>query len=168
MKYLVFIFLLILCSCNNKEPKKVDPEQFKEPLIGANRKMVKRESDDIDAYIRRRDLNMQKSGTGLRYMIIKEGDGEHPKHGNEVKVHYKVSLLDGTLCYNSEGNEPEVFVVEKDHVESGLHEGIKLMKKGGKAKFILPSHLAHGLAGDQDKIPPLASVIYDIELIDIK
>ena len=58
-------------------------------------------------------------------------------------------------------------MIEKTDIESGLHEALKYMCTNDKALFILPSHLAHGLIGDQDKIPPLQSLIYDIHLIKI-
>jgi FKBP-type peptidyl-prolyl cis-trans isomerase len=54
-----------------------------------------------------------------------------------------------------------------DNVENGLHEAIQYLRVGDKAKIILPSYLAHGLTGDSDKIPPMASVLYDIELVEI-
>lgn len=166
---LIFIFFSNLiwftaCQHNNNE---INPEQLKEPLISANKRIVSRESRDIEAYIRTRELNMVKTGTGLRYMMIKEGHGPHPQTKDQVKVHFRISLLDGTICYDSYQSGAETFIVDHDEVESGLHEGIKLMKAGGKAKFILPSHLAHGLLGDKDKIPPLSPVVYDIELIAI-
>ena len=53
-------------------------------------------------------------------------------------------------------------------VESGLEEGILLLKLGDKARFIIPSYLAHGLSGDQDKIPPKATLIYTIKIIDLE
>ncbi|MFN4123012.1 MAG: FKBP-type peptidyl-prolyl cis-trans isomerase [Flavobacteriales bacterium] len=160
------LVLISFTSCQSKKSD-INPEQLKEPLIGANRKLVSRESQDIDAYARNRDLTMNRTGTGLRYLIIEEGEGPNPKADDQVKVHFRISLLDGTLCYDSNKSGAETFVVDHDHVESGLHEGIKLMKAGGKAKFILPSHLAHGLLGDKDKIPPLSPVVYDIELLAI-
>jgi len=168
MKQISFLIIsvLLMLSCNGIK-NNPDPEQIKEPMIGANRKMVSKESADIEAYIRTRQLEMQRTGTGLRYTILRDGTGEHPKEGNSVKVNFVVSLLDGTVCYNSSELGSEIFIVDHDHVESGLHEGIKLMKKGGKAKFILPSHLAHGLLGDRAKIPPMAAVVYDLELLEI-
>ena len=76
--------------------------------------------------------------------------------------------MDGTQCYSSKSNGPERFVVEKTDIESGLHEALKFMCTDDKAKFILPSHLAHGLIGDSDQIPPLVPIIYDIHLLKIK
>jgi FKBP-type peptidyl-prolyl cis-trans isomerase len=87
--------------------------------------------------------------------------------GMKATVKYKISLLNGRVCYTSDNKGLEQFVVDNDQVESGLHEGIKRMKVGNKAKFILPSHLAHGLIGDEDKIPSHAPIVYDIELLEL-
>jgi FKBP-type peptidyl-prolyl cis-trans isomerase len=79
-------------------------------------------------------------------------------------IDYSVSLLDGTECYSSKSTGPQEFRIGQDNVESGLHEAILLMKVGDKARFILPPHLAHGLIGDQNKIPAMSTIIYDVEL----
>jgi len=85
-----------------------------------------------------------------------------------VTVDFEITLLDGSLCYSSQENGPESFIVEKADVESGLHEAMQLMCTGDRAKFILPSRMAHGLIGDEEKIPPLAPVVYDIHLLKIE
>ncbi len=59
-------------------------------------------------------------------------------------------------------------MVGKDNIESGLHEGILYLHVGDEATFILPSHLAHGLLGDNKRIPPKASVLYEIKLLSLK
>jgi FKBP-type peptidyl-prolyl cis-trans isomerase FkpA len=170
MRVFVFLGVLLMCSCNGTEPYPTerDPAQVKEALIESNKNLVHDEEMSIDAYIKRRNLSMKISGTGLRYAILNEGEGAKAKMGDFVTVNYRVELLDGTLCYSSTKKGPQEFVVEKSQIESGLHEGIKLLAQGGKAKFILPSHLAYGLTGDQEKIPPHSPVVYDIELIEIK
>jgi FKBP-type peptidyl-prolyl cis-trans isomerase len=53
-------------------------------------------------------------------------------------------------------------------VESGMHEAVLLMHVGGKAKFILPSYMANGLQGDNDKIPPMSAILVDLELLEVK
>lgn len=178
MQYSKFIFCFLflaglLFSCNNnheKAPPQVNmrSKEFQDKLIEANKMYVKREDDEINQYIAHRGWNMTKTGTGLRYMITHKGSGEKATTERQAKVNYIISLLDGTVCYTSEQNGPKVFVIEKDNVESGLHEGIQLLHVGDKATFILPSHLAHGLLGDEKKIPPHASVIYDIELLELR
>ena len=135
-----------------------------------NQVFAEEENDEIDFFLEtHQDWKMTKTGTGLRHFVYhKSGSTDTAKYEDVVTVDFEISLLDGTICYTSEENGPEEFMVEKTDIESGLHEGIKFMCKGDRAKFILPSHMAHGLIGDEDKIPPLTPVIYDIELLEIK
>jgi FKBP-type peptidyl-prolyl cis-trans isomerase len=173
MKYLffstitLFFFQFESCEHHSKNVSQLSEKQIQESLIKANQKLSKNEIADIEAYILRNDLKMEKSGTGLRYFIYGEGKGDFAKSGMKAKVNFKISLLNGRVCYSSDSTGFEQFVVDNDQVESGLHEGIKRMKVGNKAKFILPSHLAHGLIGDEDKIPARAPIIYEIELLEL-
>jgi FKBP-type peptidyl-prolyl cis-trans isomerase FkpA len=165
----LFACIAFFTNCRNSESEQqqIDPEQLKESLIKINKTLAHEEALAIDNYIARRGLKMERTGTGLRYMIIKPGKGAFAKAGMRATVNYRIELLDGTFCYSSDSLGPQSFVVDQDQIESGIHEGIKLLSKGAKAKFILPSHLAHGLLGDQDKIPAKSSVVYDIEVIDL-
>lgn len=162
----IFFFFF---SCKNKdsEPVQIDPKQLKESLIRVNKKLAHDENVSIDRYVERRGLKMERSGTGLRYMILNPGSNPKAASGMRAKVNYRIELLDGTYCYSSDSLGPHVFKVDEDQIESGIHEGIKFLGKGGKAKFILPSHLAHGLLGDKDKIPAKSSVVYDIEVLEL-
>jgi FKBP-type peptidyl-prolyl cis-trans isomerase len=72
----------------------------------------------------------------------------------------------GVVCYETEDGLDEIKVDRNDY-ESGLNEALKLMRKGDRAKLILPNHLAHGLVGDLDKIPPLSILLLDVSLEDI-
>jgi FKBP-type peptidyl-prolyl cis-trans isomerase len=111
---------------------------------------------------------MKETGTGLRYMIYRDGSGLKAEKGKVAILNYKLWLITGDLVYSSETNGPKSFLIGKGGVESGLEEGILLMKVGDKAKMILPSHLAHGLLGDEKKIPPRTAIVYDIELVELK
>ena len=170
----IFITGLILCSfsnCNStEEVEKTDQNELKQSLIELNKSQMQIESAMIDAYVKRHKWEVIESGTGLRYYIYKESEteGENAKEGQVAVVDFEISLLDGTICYSSKEIGSQEFLIGKDDVESGLHEGITFMKTGDKAKLILPSHLAHGLIGDMDKIPPRATIIYDIELLALK
>ncbi len=156
-------------SCNNdSRPKSKDLNSYKAPLQSINKKFVTREGEEIDNWLKRHSIQAFSTGTGLRYSIIKKGNGNQPKNGEVAFINYKISLLDGTVCYESEKNKPKSFVIGHDHVESGLHEGILLMHVGDKAVLIVPPHLAHGLLGDESKIPPLATLVFEIELLTIK
>ena len=79
-----------------------------------------------------------------------------------------MQLLDGSECYRTNADEMEVFEIDHADIESGLHEGIKYMHVGDFAKLIIPSHLAHGLVGDLDKVPPMSTLVVDIHLIGLE
>ena len=165
---LTITFLAFLSCQGKQENVNIDYNKIKEPLINANKQSVDMENKQIEGYIKRRGWDMKETGTGLRYMIYEQGKGERAEIGKIAKVHYEVSLINGTTCYSTKNKEPEEFLIGMDQVESGLHEGITYLQEGDKAKLILPSHLAYGLIGDQDKIPSKATIIYDIHLIEVK
>ena len=168
----VISFPFILASCTEHPEQKqiqIDSKKLKEDIIKVNKPVVVLEQDEINAYIKAHGYPMQSTGTGLRYLFLKQNPkGKKIENKNEVKVNFKVWLLDGTLCYSSDKKGPKVFAVGADNVESGVHEGVKLMKQGEKALFILPSHLAFNLIGDRDKIPPKSAVVYEIEVLEVK
>ena len=111
---------------------------------------------------------MEKTGTGLRYMIYEHGNGTKADNGKTAELKYSLRLLSGENIYTSDERGLKEFEIGKGGVESGLEEGILFLKKGDHVKFIIPSHLAFGLLGDGDKIPAKATLVYDIELINIK
>ena len=162
--------LLMAFSCQNKKQRELSQHRIKEPLMDANKQYVQQESMQIDAFVSRRDWKVNRTGTGLRYLIYEQGDTTLPKarEGQRALVEFEVSLLNGKVCYTTEGSGPQEFLIGMDDVESGLHEGIRYLRVGDKAKLILPSHLAHGLLGDRDKIPLRSTVIYDIHLIGLR
>lgn len=132
-----------------------------------NKVWIKEEHQLINKFIERNGWDVTETGTGLRYLIYEHGTGEQAKPGMRAMISYSISLLDGTECYSTEKYGPQPFMIEHDDVESGLHEGITYMKVGDRAKLIIPSYLAHGLAGDLNKIPTLATIIYDIKLLGV-
>ena len=170
LHFIRFVCLLILIgACHS--PRKNDNINFiklKEPLIDANKKYIKKESDEIDQYITIHNYNMITTGTGIRYMIYKKGDGALAQIGEIANINYTISLLDGTQCYSSKNKVPKEFKIGHDQVESGLHELVTYMHVGDKITAIIPSYLAFGLTGDGNKIPPHASVVYDLELMSLR
>jgi FKBP-type peptidyl-prolyl cis-trans isomerase len=140
----------------------------KETLMEVNKKMVLKEDQRIDDFITRYKWQMRKTKTGLRYMIYKKGNGIKAERGKIATINYEVKLLTGELCYTSKTLGPKTFKIGKGGVESGLEEVILFLKKGDRAKIIIPSHLAFGLVGDGNKIPAMATLVYDLELIELK
>jgi len=174
MKKLLSLIILIVCllgiSCGNdpKPVKTIQPEAYKKDLEKVNKTLVQKENEDIDDYIARHEWKMKSTGTGLRYLIYYNGKGKKPAANDKVVIRFEVSLINGIECYNSDKDGLKMIELGKAEVESGLEEGIMLMKVGDKAKLILPSHLAFGLLGDENKIPKRATLIYDVELVEIK
>lgn len=169
IRLLLFCILIISCHQNKKDNVQQinEPDKYKKPLENANKYMVKSEDLDIENFIKRHNWKMKRTGTGLRYMIYKNGDGIRAKIGEKVKLEYELRLISGNIIYSSKQNGIKEFILGKSNAESGLEEGITFLKVGDKAKFILPSHLAYGLHGDENKIPKRATLIYDVELIAI-
>ena len=110
---------------------------------------------------------MQKTASGLFYKITKEGSGAIPKKGSKVSVHYRGTLLDGTVFDSSyQRKEPIEFTVGIGQVIKGWDEGILLLNKGAGARLVIPSHLGYGAQGAGGVIPPDATLIFDVELIN--
>ena len=110
---------------------------------------------------------MKKTESGLFYNITKEGTGLSPSKGSKVSVHYKGSLIDGSVFDSSyQRNEPIEFSVGIGQVIQGWDEGIMLLKKGASARFVIPSDLGYGAQGAGANIPPNSTLIFDVELID--
>ncbi|MFN3917762.1 MAG: FKBP-type peptidyl-prolyl cis-trans isomerase [Flavobacteriales bacterium] len=165
--------VIALASCRTKGGKMVLPEDdiyipTKEETANYWKEFSREESIRIDMFVDRHKWNVAESGTGLRYLIFEQGEGEIARPGMIATVDFEIRLLDAdtTLCYVSE--EPVKFLIEQDNVESGLHEGITYMRVGDRAMLILPHYLAHGLVGDEENIPPMSTIIYNIKLLAVE
>ena len=110
-----------------------------------------------------------KTESGLRYKIIQKGDGVQAEKGKTVSVHYKGSLIDGTVFDSSyKRNQPIDFSLGVGQVISGWDEGISLLQVGDKARFVIPPSLGYGEHGAGGVIPPNATLIFDVELMAVK
>ncbi|MFH0866292.1 MAG: FKBP-type peptidyl-prolyl cis-trans isomerase [Bacteroidota bacterium] len=168
---IIFVFTFTLVSCGGQDNNKVlviNADSLKTPLTNVNKQLVKAEDEQIRDFIKRYGWDMNETGTGLRYLIYYNGNGAKAEAGKTAKINFEVKLITGDICYTSKNDGAKEFIIGKSNEISGLEEGILLMKEGDKAKFVIPSHLAFGLLGDEDKIPKRATLIYDVELIEIK
>ena len=119
-------------------------------------------------------INALKKGakvtsSGLAYKIIKKGTGAKAEAGKTVSVHYTGKLSNGTKFDSSyDRNQPIEFELGRGRVIKGWDEGISLLNVGSKATFIIPPDLAYGARGAGGVIPPNATLIFDVELVEIK
>lgn len=164
---LAVILLGLGCCTPKPQQKEVTQQDIQQPMMDVNRQLIRQESERINGYIERHGYEAQATGTGLRMIWLKKNntEGKRPVEGDVATVKYKIELLDGTLCYSSDEKGARSFKVAADNVESGLHEGIQLMQAGEKAILIMPPHLAHGISGDEDKIPPLSTLVVTLDFI---
>lgn len=104
--------------------------------------------------------------SGLQYEVLVEGNGKKPKATDQVRCHYEGTLIDGTVFDSSyKRNEPAVFGLNQ--VIAGWTEGVQLMSEGAKYRFYIPYLLAYGESGAGGMIPPYATLIFDVELIEV-
>jgi FKBP-type peptidyl-prolyl cis-trans isomerase FkpA len=108
-----------------------------------------------------------KTESGLAYKIIKAGEGAKPGEESEVVVHYTGTLIDGTV-FDSSRERGETVNFPLNRVIRGWTEGLQLIGPGGQIKLVIPSELAYGEAGAPPKIPGGATLVFDVELIEVK
>ena len=106
------------------------------------------------------------TGTGLRYLEIDPGKGATPRRGQTLVVHYSLRLADEVLDTTA-GHGPFEFTLGEGEVIPGFEEGVATMREGGKRRLFVPPDLAYGDAGQGD-IPPNSTLIFDIELVEIR
>ena len=173
MRRIVYILPLLLLLACTTEQEVENPEinWTQENSTNLSQSVAAQEEIDIKLFLEmHKDWKITRTGSGLQYYIYKKTEGDtsvHATGGDIAEIEYAITLLNGDECYKTEDDEYEEFTVDNSEIESGIQEGIKLMSPGDRAKLIIPSHLAHGMAGDLDKIPPLTTLVIDIHLMGI-
>ena len=158
--------MIPLVSCKDKSEKKVlSYGPGKNEMADLNRYLIQKDKERIQNYIERKNLKMTESPTGLWYQIIKEGEGATFIDNDKITMDYDCSLLDGTGCYSSEKLGPKEVVLGRSEMESGLSEGLRMLKPGSEAIFIIPAFLAYGLPGDGKMIPSRAIIVYKVSIL---
>ncbi len=107
------------------------------------------------------------SFSGMKYLVLKEGNGKEAYANRRITVRYKGWLEDGTL-FDSSGSAGFTFVLGRGEVIKGWDEGVRLMSEGSIYRFIIPPKLAYGKKGAGEVIPPEATLIFEIELLKVE
>jgi FKBP-type peptidyl-prolyl cis-trans isomerase len=132
--------------------------------IDSPQALQKKEKETLDKFIADNKITIAPQPSGLYYIEQVEGKGIKIDSGCQVIYNVKISMVSGKQVF---GQDSMKFVYGKRPDMTGFLEGIKLMKKGGKARLILPSQLAFGEHGYRE-IPPYTSIIYDVQVVDVK
>lgn len=136
---------------------------------GSRLKRIEDAKKQAEATMEKLAAGFEKTASGLRYKFIQRGDGKRAEIGKTVSVHYTGQLEDGkTFDSSYHRKKPIEFPLGKGNVIEGWDEGIALLQVGDKARFVIPSYLGYGENGAGGAIPPNATLIFDVELIDVK
>ncbi|PKW30006.1 peptidylprolyl isomerase [Flavobacterium lindanitolerans] len=136
---------------------------------GSRAKREAQAREEAEAKMEKLAAGFDKTESGLRYKMIQKGNGKKAENGKVVSVHYTGQLEDGKVFDSSyPRKKPIEFPLGKGHVIEGWDEGIALLQVGDKARFVIPSHLGYGSRGAGGVIPPNATLVFDVELMDVK
>jgi len=163
---IVMIFLLMSCDPPVQEQQLPKEDPYREQFVKTNRYLQMRHQDQIAAFVERVGWDAQKTASGLWIVIEEKGSGANIVEGDVVSYTFSSTLLNGTACYETTDLNPKQVQVGKGGIESGVEEGLKLLKRGSRAILLIPPHLAHGNFGDRDKIPGNSVIIYRMELME--
>jgi peptidyl-prolyl cis-trans isomerase A (cyclophilin A) len=136
---------------------------------GSRAERERQEKLATEAKMEKLAAGFEKTNSGLRYQFIQKGNGKKAENGKTVSVHYSGQLEDGKVFDSSYARKkPIEFPLGRGNVIEGWDEGIALLQVGDKARFVIPSHLGYGSRGAGGAIPPNATLIFDVELMDVK
>lgn len=137
-------------------------------VIGCKKDEKDKEKELLTAYLQEHNITQSPTASGLYYIETLAGTGAQPVVGSWVAVHYTGFLIDSTKFDSSyDTGNPLEFKVGSSSVIEGMDEGVRYMKKGGKATFIIPSGLAYG-SSQTGSIPSYSTLIFNVELIEVQ
>lgn len=173
MKNSIYLVLLLLFMFSCKEPEARKPiehsvSNFYKEVMAQNKKLNKLENEKIKQIIAKDTvLNFQSSSNGLWYAYVKKDTikGITPKTGDIVTLSYDIATLFNQPIYEE---KKVTYKVDKQDFFPGLEEGLKIMKEGEKAVFIVPSYTAYGVTGDGNRIKINQPIKSTVKLIQIK
>lgn len=136
------------------------------PVLHAQREKLP--AEDLE-FVEKNWPEAKKTSTGLRYIVLREGQGPSPKVGSKVAVTYVGRLLNGKVFNQMDDRaNPFVFRIRRGEVIEGWDQALQLMKAGEKRMVIIPPEMAYGTRGRPPDIPRSATLVFEIELVEIK
>lgn len=182
---LLIVCAIILIACGGSDSTSTVPDMEDEtPTVeteatssddSSNEEAAGEEGSTIPSADTQSNTTNQPQGesmitdSGLEVRMMEEGSGETPQAGDIVVVHYTGTLEDGTKFDSSyDRGEPIAFPLGQGRVIPGWDEGIGLLNVGSKAQLIIPPELAYGDQGAGGVIPPGATLVFEVELVDVQ
>ncbi|MBR4134834.1 MAG: FKBP-type peptidyl-prolyl cis-trans isomerase [Bacteroidales bacterium] len=171
LPYFLLTVLLLTGGCHKSKPtgavvtsSKEPVEDVEAPYVEGNKRIIHLENEEIELFIQRYGWKMEKTGTGLYIQILEEGKGDLFQEDDMVHLQYQTFLLSGEKIYDSKEDGEKVFKVAKSEEINGLHEAVRMLRPGGKARLVIPSYMAYGVAGDGDKVNGREPVVMIVEV----
>ena len=172
LSFCLLFALLVIAGCrkpaatgtvvtSSQEPQ----EDVEAPYVEGNKRIIHLETEEIEQFIQRYGWKMDKTGTGLYIQILDEGKGDLIKEDDMVHLKYQTFLLSGEKIYDSQEDGEKVFKVAKSEEINGLHEAVRMLRPEGRARLVIPSYMAYGVAGDGDKIDGREPVVMIVEVV---
>lgn len=160
------IYEVQLLQIKSVEEVKQERAEKKRAEFEAKQLLKNAEQGKIDKYVEENSLQEFLLPSGLYFIPILEGSGNYAKQGDDVKINYALYSIDGEEIESSNKRAFE-FQIGSNQVIKGWEEAIKKMKKGGRAKLVIPSKLAYGSMQMGEKIEPYTPVVSELELLEI-
>lgn len=169
---MLFGFVLLV-YCRAPEARRAVSSRsgsFIKSSIKRNKSLAKQEEAKIQMLIQKDSLRYIESQTGFWYAYLQKDSlpSKRPEFGDLVRFTYQVSDLDGHLIYSKKELDTINYAIDKQELFLGLREGLKLMKKGERVSFMIPSYQAYGYYGDEKKIGRNIPLKIQVHLHDIK
>ena len=120
---------------------------------------------DLETFLQAQNITTNSTDYGLHYQITELGNGQKPKIGDYIALHFKGKLLDGRVFEESDSNDPFVFQVGYRQVIRGWDLGLREFPMGSKGLLYIPPNLGYGTRGAGEKIPPNTPLIFEIHLL---
>jgi FKBP-type peptidyl-prolyl cis-trans isomerase len=167
---LILIVTTMVSSCRPPLQEHAEKHEttVQRSLIATNQYMRERHRDHMKAFSLRAGWDMTETSTGLWFEILEKGTGPAVEKDKLVVYTYETRLLNGTVCYAAGTENPVKIISGKGNIGAGLEEGLRYMREGGKARFLIPPHLAHGNFGDGQCIPGSSVLLITAEVLEVK